>query len=71
MSEPEKKVELVQGTVYQLDPEKRYIIAFDNRAIPKGEVTALQDALKVIGLKHSVGVIVNGNPNSAIKVIET
>lgn len=59
-----KKVELVKGTVFEVDPKKRYMLIFS-----KDDITP-EDAVQLnIGTPDSVVVIIDGDPAN-VKVIE-
>lgn len=40
------KVKLVEGQAFQLDPDKRYLIAFDARTISKADLDILTNIIK-------------------------
>lgn len=62
------KVEIAEAI--KLDPGKRYMILLDHRTITKATAADLVEALKQIGVEHTVTLVVNGDPSTAVKVIE-
>lgn len=62
------KVELVKGTVFELDPSKKYLLVFDATKITKNAAEDLLTSLGKGGFK-GLGFMYDGDPSS-IKVIE-
>lgn len=60
-----KGIKLVKGTVFEIDPTKRYMVIFDRQHITKQDVGLLDLAMH----NDSVMVLINGNPQD-VKVIE-
>lgn len=62
------KVEIAQAI--KLDPEKNYLIALDRTAVSRRDAAELLEALRKEGITASVALMVNGDPKTAVKVIE-
>lgn len=62
------KVELVKGTVFELDPTKNYLLCFDKKSISIGDLRLLSKQLKFGN--GSIAVMIDGDPNTAVKIVE-
>lgn len=62
------EVEIVKGTAFELDPSKTYLICFDSRTISPADVASLAKKLKLSN--GSVAIMLNGDANTAVKVVE-
>lgn len=62
------KLALSAGAIWELDPSKSYLLCFDQRFVSKQDVA---DLLKSLPFKNAtVAMMVAGDPNTAIKIIE-
>lgn len=64
------EVRLVEAHTIKLDADFRYLVVLDNRAVTKEDGAALGRALKSIGMNHGVVFMVNGDPATAVKIVE-
>lgn len=60
-----KGIKLVKGTVFEIDPTKRYLVIFDRQHISPADVRDLGMQMH----NESLLVLINGNPQD-VKVIE-
>ncbi len=63
-----KKFEIVKANAYELDPSKVYLICIDRASASVDDVQQLVEKLKIAN--GSVALMTNGDPNTAVKVIE-
>lgn len=65
-----KAVELIQATVFDLDPAKRYVLAMDINWLSREERVALSQILVNKGIQNITCVSGNGNPSENLVVLE-
>lgn len=60
------KVEIVKGTAFELDPEKKYVIFIDPTSTTKDNLSLLSKALFDKGIQH---LVVAQDPET-VKIVE-
>lgn len=63
------KVELVKGTVFEIDPKKNYLICIDRSVMSIDDIHILMRKLKISN--GSVAIMTNGDPTTAVKIVES
>lgn len=63
-----KQIEIVKGTAFELDPDKKYLICIDRSSITINDAQKLMESLKIAD--GSVALMTNGDPNTAVKIVE-
>jgi hypothetical protein len=59
-------IRLVKTKLYEFNPNKKYLLIFDNRLISKEEAKRVSQSLGIKG----VSIVVPANPSSVVKVME-
>lgn len=54
----------------QLKPGAKYIFVIDKNAMTLHDVSALAKHLNKIGIENAVAMMVDGNPNKLVKIVE-
>lgn len=65
----DSKVELVKGTAFELDPNKKYLLIFDSSTISRYAVDTMQRILHNEMNIKSISCILNGDVNS-MQIVE-
>ena len=64
------KVNIVKAHTYELKPDSKYLIVLDNAAFSQHEAHQLLGQLREMGAPNALGMLVHGDPNKAVKIIE-
>jgi hypothetical protein len=64
------KADLVEVPTFKLDPEAKYLIVIDSRAFTAEDAFKLTKYLKKMGMNNAVAMMVDGDPATAVRVIE-
>lgn len=67
---PAKLVKIVEASVFDLDPSKRYVIAFNNQWLTPEERQAFSKILVNKGVKNITCVAGRGDPAENLVVLE-
>lgn len=62
-----RKLKLVKAKTFELDPNKFYLLVFDSRAMHRDD---LQNLMRALPANQSIALMVNGDPNDVLKIIE-
>jgi hypothetical protein len=65
-----KRIEVVTAEATALDPDKKYLILLDNAAVSKEQGYQLKHELESMGINHTVGMLVDGDPATAVQIVE-
>jgi hypothetical protein len=68
MNKTEHTIVITHAT--ELKPGAKYLIALDRHAISMEDTQLLLSGLKGMGIENAVAVMVNGNPNELVQVVE-
>lgn len=68
MAKDEHRIIITHAT--ELKPGAKYLIAIDRASISQEDAELLLKALKGMGIENALLLMTDGDPNTAVKVIE-
>lgn len=66
----DRRIEVVTAEAVALDPDKKYLILLDNGAVSKEQGRQLTQSLADMGINHTVGMLVDGDPATSVQIVE-
>lgn len=69
-NQPPIQVELANGVKYSFKPSRAYILAFDKNKFSDEDAALLNKALSDMGITRVVAVLVDGDPETAMRAFE-